>query len=59
MSDIASKSESEIRLQSLEVTRAFLNSHKIGERSKEGELLVQLHDELVNSFVSYHENIEN
>lgn len=58
-SNIPSRSELEIRMKSLEITVAFLKRHKIGEHSKQGELLAQLHDELVKAFVSYHENNEN
>ncbi|WP_312065644.1 hypothetical protein [Leuconostoc lactis] len=58
-SKIPSQSELEIRLASLETTVSFLKRHKIGERSKQGELLSQLHDELVNAFVSYYENKKN
>ena len=54
-----SQSELEIRLASLETTVSFLKRQKIGERSKQGELLSQLHDELVNAFVSYYENKKN
>lgn len=59
MSNIMSKSELEIRMKSPEITRDFLKSHKIGEHTKQGELLAQLHDELVNAFIYYHENTEN
>lgn len=58
-SKIPSQSELEIRLTSLEITADFLKRHKIGERSKQGELLSQLHDKLVKSFVSYYENKKN
>lgn len=59
MSNIMSKSEAEIRMKSLEITIAFLKRHKIGEHSKQGELFVQLHGELVKAFVDYHENNKN